>query len=43
MSREAETASTREVILQAALDLFTEQGFDKTSLREVAERVGVTK
>jgi AcrR family transcriptional regulator len=29
--------------LEAALALFTEQGFDKTSLREVAERVGVTK
>ncbi|MGH7666455.1 MAG: TetR/AcrR family transcriptional regulator [Candidatus Dormibacteria bacterium] len=42
-SGEPENASTREVILQAALDLFTEQGFDKTSLREVAERVGVTK
>ncbi len=29
--------------MEAALELFTEQGFDKTSLREVAERVGVTK
>ncbi|MGA7174082.1 MAG: TetR/AcrR family transcriptional regulator [Candidatus Dormiibacterota bacterium] len=35
--------STRERILEAALDLFIEQGFDKTSLREVAERVGLTK
>jgi AcrR family transcriptional regulator len=35
--------STRERILEVALDLFTEQGFDKTSLREVSERVGVTK
>ena len=26
-----------------ALDLFIEQGYDKTSLREIAERVGVTK
>jgi AcrR family transcriptional regulator len=34
---------TRERILDAALDLFIEQGYDKTSLREVAERVGVTK
>jgi AcrR family transcriptional regulator len=34
---------TRERILEAALDLFTERGFDKTSLREVSERVGVTK
>jgi len=35
--------STRERILDVALDLFTEKGFDRTSLREVAERVGVTK
>ena len=26
-----------------ALDLFTEQGYDGTSLREIAERLGVTK
>jgi len=40
---EAEAPSTRDRILEAALELFTEQGFDKTSLRELAERVGVTK
>ncbi len=34
---------TRERILDTALDLFIEQGYDKTSLREIAERVGVTK
>ncbi|HUK76594.1 MAG TPA: helix-turn-helix domain-containing protein [Thermoleophilia bacterium] len=34
---------TRQRILDAALDLFIEQGYEKTSLREVAERVGVTK
>ncbi len=34
---------TRQNILDTALDLFIEQGFDKTSLREIAERVGVTK
>jgi AcrR family transcriptional regulator len=38
-----ELPSTRDRIMEAAIDLFTEQGFDKTSLREVAERVGVTK
>ncbi|HUY08914.1 MAG TPA: TetR/AcrR family transcriptional regulator [Candidatus Dormibacteraeota bacterium] len=42
-AEELEAPSTRERILAAALDLFTEQGFDKTSLREVSERVGVTK
>lgn len=49
-SRRAQPASehgsvppTRERILDAALDLFTEQGYDKTSLREVAEQVGISK
>jgi AcrR family transcriptional regulator len=34
---------TRERILDVALDLFVEKGFDQTSLREIAERLGVTK
>ena len=34
---------TRQRILDAALDLFTEQGFDGTSLRQIAEQLGVTK
>ncbi len=34
---------TRQRILDVALDLFTEQGFDATSLRQIAERLGVTK
>ncbi len=38
-----EAASTKERILDVALDLFTEKGFDGTSLREIAERLGVTK
>jgi AcrR family transcriptional regulator len=38
-----ERKSTRERILDAALDLFIEKGFDKTSLREIAEQLGVTK
>jgi AcrR family transcriptional regulator len=36
-------AETRERILEAALDLFGAHGYDKTSLREIAERVKVTK
>jgi AcrR family transcriptional regulator len=36
-------ASTRERILDVALDLFSDQGYDGTSLREIAERLGVTK
>lgn len=35
--------STRERILDVALDLFTEKGFDGTSLREIAEQLGFTK
>jgi AcrR family transcriptional regulator len=35
--------STRERILDVALDLFTQKGFDGTSLREISERLGVTK
>jgi AcrR family transcriptional regulator len=38
-----EPKSTRERILDAALDLFIEKGFDKTSLREIAGQLGVTK
>jgi AcrR family transcriptional regulator len=34
---------TRERILDVALELFNEHGYDKTSLREIAERLGVTK
>jgi AcrR family transcriptional regulator len=39
---EAQT-STRERILDVALDLFNEKGFDRTSLREIADQLGVTK
>jgi AcrR family transcriptional regulator len=38
-----EPLSTRERILDVALDLFIENGFHKTSLREIAEQLGVTK
>src|SRR6201986_1389638 len=34
---------TREQIRAIALELFAEQGYEKTSLREIAERLGVTK
>jgi AcrR family transcriptional regulator len=34
---------TRERILDIALDLFTSQGYDKTSLRQIAERLGFSK
>ena len=38
-----ESKSTRERILDVALDLFIEKGYDKTSLREIAEQLGFTK
>lgn len=34
---------TREQIQAVALELFAEQGYERTSLREIAERLGVTK
>ncbi|HUI60195.1 MAG TPA: helix-turn-helix domain-containing protein [Steroidobacteraceae bacterium] len=36
-------ASTRERILDVALELFTDQGFDGTSIREIAERIHISK
>jgi AcrR family transcriptional regulator len=38
-----EQADTRTRIQEIALELFTEQGYEATSLREIAERLGVTK
>jgi AcrR family transcriptional regulator len=40
---QAQIVDTRQRILDAALDLFIEQGFDGTSLRQIAEQLGVTK
>jgi AcrR family transcriptional regulator len=34
---------TRAQVQKVALELFAEQGYEKTSLREIAERLGVTK
>lgn len=34
---------TRRQILDVALELFTENGYDKTSLRDIAERLGTSK
>jgi AcrR family transcriptional regulator len=34
---------TRERAVQVALELFTAQGFEQTSLRQIAERLGITK
>jgi len=34
---------TRERILDAALSLFAEKGYDATSMREIAEQLHITK
>ncbi|MEV6031774.1 helix-turn-helix domain-containing protein [Nonomuraea sp. NPDC052116] len=36
-------SQTRAEIQQAALSLFTERGYDATSMREIAEQIGITK
>ncbi|HEY2278148.1 MAG TPA: helix-turn-helix domain-containing protein [Streptosporangiaceae bacterium] len=35
--------NTRERLVHAAVDLFSEQGYDATTVSEIAERAGVTK
>jgi AcrR family transcriptional regulator len=40
---ETEAPRTRDRILDVALDLFTAKGYDATSMREIAERLGITK
>ncbi len=40
---DTDAGSTRQRILDVATDLFISQGYDGTSLREIAEQVGVTK
>ena len=37
------TRDTRAEILDVAAELFAERGYDATSLREIAERLGITK
>jgi AcrR family transcriptional regulator len=41
--REARTAARREAILAAALDEFSQRGFEATRLEDVAKRAGVAK
>jgi len=41
--RQPRRTDTRRRIQDVALDLFAEQGYEKTSLREIAERLDVTK
>jgi AcrR family transcriptional regulator len=39
----SEGGKTRDEILRTAMDLFMAQGYDATSLRQIADRLGVTK
>ncbi|WP_296031383.1 TetR/AcrR family transcriptional regulator [uncultured Treponema sp.] len=39
----AEKGNTKQVILAAALDLFSVQGFEATSMQQIAEAVGIRK
>ncbi|TWD73431.1 TetR family transcriptional regulator [Kribbella amoyensis] len=43
MQHETRTRDTKSEIHRAALELFSSQGYEKTSLREIAEQVGITK
>ncbi|WP_051836999.1 TetR/AcrR family transcriptional regulator [Streptomyces sp. NRRL WC-3742] len=36
-------SDTRARIIEVALELFSDQGYEQTSLREIADRLGVTK
>ncbi|MBM9620144.1 TetR/AcrR family transcriptional regulator [Streptomyces zhihengii] len=42
-TRQPRRGDTRQRIQDVALELFAEQGYEKTSLREIAEALGVTK
>jgi AcrR family transcriptional regulator len=42
-SKPQRRGDTRQRIQDVALELFAEQGYEKTSLREISERLGVTK
>ena len=43
VSRGRPQASTREVLAEAACELFFERGYDATSITELAKRVGVSR
>ena len=42
-TKQRRRGNTRQRIQDVALDLFAEQGYEKTSLREIAEQLDVTK
>ncbi|WP_325048764.1 TetR/AcrR family transcriptional regulator [Amnibacterium setariae] len=42
-ARRRDGAETRQEALRVALDLFTEQGYEATSLRQIADALGINK
>lgn len=40
-SRRRDSARSRELLLHAASELFSERGFDRTTIRDIGERAGV--
>ncbi|MDH6575422.1 TetR/AcrR family transcriptional regulator [Kitasatospora sp. MAP5-34] len=40
-ARRRDASRSRELLLRAAVELFTERGFDRTTTREIGERAGV--
>ncbi|HEX6234136.1 MAG TPA: TetR/AcrR family transcriptional regulator, partial [Jiangellaceae bacterium] len=43
MPRPVDTRRTRERILEVALDLFGTYGYEGTSIRDISDRMGITK
>ena len=43
MTREEQTAARRDAIVEAARQLYEEQGLSRTSVRDITNRVGVTR
>ncbi|WP_424359170.1 TetR/AcrR family transcriptional regulator [Methanocella sp. MCL-LM] len=41
MKNTEQTVSTKELIMDAAIDLFSKWGYDKVSIREIAREVGI--
>ncbi|KJK42132.1 helix-turn-helix domain-containing protein, partial [Saccharothrix sp. ST-888] len=39
--RRRDAARRRELLIRAAMELFAERGFDRTTIREIGERAGV--
>lgn len=38
-----EAEATRESVLRAALDLFSEKGYSRTTLNDIAKRIGMSR